>query len=119
MTNFNFDPSTAFNAYREALAPTLRAQQEGLKAIESFGRYQYAVAGDYLEWSLAHAKAGLAAVSPAEFAASQVALATQFGDRFKSRVQELVNLATSTQTSFNQVVGEAAAKVAETVKKAA
>jgi Phasin protein len=119
MSNFNFDPTTAFDAYREALAPTLHAQQEGLKAIESFGRYQYAIAGDYLEWSLAQAKAGLAATSPAELAATQAALATQFGDRFKSRVQEFVNLATTAQSSLTQVVGEATAKVADSLKKTA
>jgi hypothetical protein len=34
MPEFNFDPSTALDAYRSVFAPTLRAQQEALKTIE-------------------------------------------------------------------------------------
>ncbi|HVC02479.1 MAG TPA: phasin family protein [Steroidobacteraceae bacterium] len=117
MSDLNFDPNGAFDAYRNALAPTLHAQQQSLKTIESFGRYQYAIAGDYLEWSLAQAKATLAANSPAELAATQTALATQFGERFKSRVQELVDLAAGAQSSFNQMFSEASAKVAKSIKK--
>jgi hypothetical protein len=118
MPESNFDPNYAFDAYRSALAPTLRAQQEGLKALERLGRYQYAVAGDYLEWSLAQAKANLSVSTPAELAATQTSLATQFNEKFKGRVQELVNLASEAQNSFNQLLGEATAKVAETIKKA-
>ncbi|NNM61993.1 MAG: phasin family protein [Steroidobacteraceae bacterium] len=117
MSDLNFDPNAAFDAYRNALAPTMHAQQESLKTIESFGRYQYAIAGDYLEWGLAQVKASLAAKTPAELAAGQSALATQFGDRFKSRVQEFVNLAAGAQASFNQLVLDATAKVAESAKK--
>jgi len=119
MTNLNFDPTQAFDAYRNALAPTLHAQQEGLKSIESFGRYQYAIAGDYFEWSLAQAKASLSSSSPSELAATQTALATQFGEKIKARVQEFVNLTTSAQSSFNALLGEATAKVAESIKKTA
>src|SRR5580765_8630814 len=57
-----------------AMAPALRAQLEALKAIERFGRYQYGVAGDYLEWSMAQARASLTIGTPAEHIASQVTL---------------------------------------------
>jgi len=115
----NLDPNAAFGTYKTALAPTLRVQQEGLKAIERFGRYQYAVAGDYLDWGVAQVKANLTASTPVELAATQTTLATQFGEKFKGRVQEFVNLATEAQTSFKQLLGEATAKMAETIKKAA
>ena len=117
MSDFKFDPTAAFDAYRGAWAPTLRAQQEALKAIESFGRFQFAIAGDYLEWTMAQAKANLASATPADLAATQTALATQFGEKFKSRIQEFVALATSAQTSFNQLLGEATTNVADTLKK--
>ena len=67
MSDSTFDPKAIFEAYRNAFAPALKAQQEGVKAVDRLGRYQYAVAGDYLEWSLAQAKAALAAQTPAEF----------------------------------------------------
>ena len=59
MSETTFDPKTILDSYRTALAPALKAQQEGVKALDRVGRYQYAVAGDYLEWSLAQAKAAL------------------------------------------------------------
>jgi len=74
MSNSTFDPTSIFEAYRNAFAPALKAQQEGIKAIDRVGRYQYAVAGDYMEWSLAQAKAALGAQSPAEFASKQIEL---------------------------------------------
>ena len=61
MSDTTFDPKTIFETYRNAFAPALKAQQEGVKALDRVGRYQYAVAGDYLEWSLAQAKAALSA----------------------------------------------------------
>src|SRR5579863_942773 len=99
MSDTTFDPKTIFEAYRSAFAPGLKAQQEGLKAIGRVGRYQYAVAGDYLEWSLAQAKAGFAAQTPADLVSKQIELATALSEKLRALVQEFVNLATDTQTS--------------------
>jgi hypothetical protein len=99
------------------LAPTLRAQREALKAIECFGRYQYSVAGDYLEWGAAQAKANLKLGTPAELTASQTALAAQFGAKIQGRVREFVNLASETRASFKQLLGEMTAGLAETIKQ--
>ena len=119
MTDSTFDPNTILEAYRNALAPTMKAQQEGLKAIDRVGRYQYAVAGDYLEWSLALAKASVGAHTPAELVSKQVELATALSEKLRARAQEFVTLATDAQTSFTQVVSEATAKVAAATKKGA
>jgi phasin family protein len=119
MNTLNFDPNTALEAFRDAIAPALRAQQEGLKAAERFAHYQYALAGDYLEWTLAHAKAVLAAKSPSELVATQVELSTKLTDQLKGRVQELTGLANDAQTSLKQLFSDATAKVAEFSKKAA
>ena len=130
MSNSPFDPTSIFETYRNAFAPALKAQQESVKAIERLGRYQYAVAGDYLEWSLAHASAATGVKSPAELVTKQVELATALSEKLRVRAQEFVSLATEAQTSFSHVVSEATAKaaamtkeattkVAETAKKAA
>jgi hypothetical protein len=117
MPDFNFDPSAALETYRSAIAPTLRAQQEALKTVERFGRYQFAVATDYLELGVAQAKANLNLSTPAELADSQTALATQFGEKMQGRVKEFVSLATEARATFSKFVGETTAKVAETIKK--
>ena len=112
MSDPTFDPTTVLEAYRYAFAPTL-------KVIDRAGRYQYAVAGDCLEWSLAQGKAAFAAPTPAEFVSKQMELATALSEKLRARVQEFVSLATDAQTSFTQVVSEATAKVAQVTKKAA
>ncbi|HWW20966.1 MAG TPA: phasin family protein [Steroidobacteraceae bacterium] len=89
-----FDPKSVLDAYRNAFAPVIKAQQESVKAIDRAGRYQYALAGDYLEWSLAQAKAAVSAQSPAEFVSKQVELASVFGEKLRTRVQEFVTLTT-------------------------
>jgi phasin family protein len=118
MTDTTFDPKSIFETYRNAFAPALKAQQEGVKALDRVGRYQYAVAGDYLEWSLAQAKAALAAQTPADFVSKQVELTTALSEKLRARAQEFVTLATDAQTSFTNVVTDITDKVvAETKKK--
>jgi phasin family protein len=119
MSDSTFDPKAIIDTYRNAFAPVLKAQQEGVTAIDRVGRYQYAVAGDYLEWSLAQAKAALGAQTPAEFVSKQVELTTALSEKLRARAQEFVTLAAETQTSFTNVVNEASAKVAEVSKKKA
>jgi len=118
MSNSPFDPTNIFEAYRSAFAPALKAQQESIKAIERLGRHQYAVAGDYMEWSLAHANAAAAVKTPADFVTKQVELAAGFAEKLRVRAQEFVALATEAQTGFSQVVREAAAKAADLSKEA-
>jgi len=118
MSDSPFDPKAVFETYRNAFAPALKAQQESVKAIERLGRYQYAVAGDYLEWSLAHVNASVGVKTPAELVTKQVELATALNEKLRVRAQEFVSLATDAQTSFTQVVSEATAKAADMTKEA-
>ena len=119
MTESTFDPMAIFETYRNAFAPALKAQQESITAIDRVGRYQYAVAGDYLEWSLAQAKAALGSQTPAEFVSKQVELTTALSEKLRARAQEFVTLATEAQNSFTNTVNEASAKAAEAGKKKA
>ena len=100
MSDSTFDPKAIFETYRNAFAPVLKAQEEGVKHIDRFGRYQYAVAGDYLEWSLSHAKAAVAAQSPAELVSKQVELATALSEKLRVRASEFATLATEAQASL-------------------
>jgi hypothetical protein len=118
MSNSPFDPKTFFDAYRNAFAPALKAQQEGVKTLERLGRYQHAVAGDCLEWSLAHANAAVGVKTPAELMSKQVELATALSEKLRVRAQEFVSLATEAQTSFTQVVSEATSKAADITREA-
>ena len=117
MNSSTFDPKTILDSYRSALAPALKAQQEGMKAMDRVGHYQYAVAGDYLEWSLAQAKAALAVQTPAEFVAKQVELTTALSEKLRARTEEFVTIVTDAQASFKETVDVATSKVVEATKK--
>src|SRR3984893_16962907 len=106
MSDSTFDPKAIIDTYRNAFAPVLKAQQEGVTAIDRVGRYQYAVAGDYMEWSLAQAKAALGAQSSAEFVSKQVELPTALSEKLRARVQEFITLTTDAQTSFTAVANQ-------------
>jgi hypothetical protein len=116
MTDSTFDPKSVLDTYRNAFAPVLRAQQESVKAIDRAGRYQYALAGDYLEWSLAQAKAVVSAQSPAEFASRQMELATAFGEKLRGRFQEFVSLTTDATTRVVEATKVEVTKVADAAK---
>src|SRR5579863_10341494 len=112
MSDTTFDPKTIFENYRNAFAPALKAQKEGLKTLDRVGRYQYDVAGDYLEWSLAQAKAALNAQTPADFVSKQVELTTALSEKLRARSQEFVALATDAQKSFTNAASSTMAKAA-------
>jgi hypothetical protein len=119
LSNPSLDPTSLFEAYRQALVPAAKVQEESLHIIERMGRYQYAVAGECLHWTLAQAKAAVTPKTPAEFLSRQMELATVLSERLRLRGQEFVSLATDLQTSLSHVVEEATAAVAEVTKKAA
>jgi phasin family protein len=119
MSDTTFDPKTIFETYRKALAPALKAQQEGVKTLDRVGRYQYAVAGDYLEWTLAQTKAAAAAQTPVDFISKQVELTAGLSEKLCARAQEFVTLANEAQTSLTAVANDATAKVVEATRKKA
>ena len=119
MTQRTFDLSNLFDTYRDAFAPLLRAQQEALKTVERLARYQFAVAGDYLEWSLGQAKASVGPKSAAELIGQQTTLNVSLSDKLRARAEEFSKIATETQGAVTQWLDETSAKVAEKAKKAA
>jgi hypothetical protein len=119
MTQPTFDFTTLFDTYRQAFAPVMTVQQNSLKTLERLARYQFAVAGDYLDWSLSHAKASVEPKSVADLVSKQTALNTSFGDKLRARAEEFTQIASETQGAVTQWIDEAGAKVASSVKKAA
>jgi len=81
------------------LAPLLRIQQDGLGALNRFVRCQFAVAGDFLEWSLALSKVTLVAQSPATLLRQQTELGIKLRDQLQSRVRELTQMSAKEQST--------------------
>ena len=107
MADPTFDTNVWTEALHEAFAPVYKAQQEGLKTLERFAKFQYAIAGDYLQHGLAQAQAALASRNAAEFLSRQADLGALFGQRISARAHELSSLASETPWSyFSDLTGE-------------
>lgn len=118
MNDRAFDPNAWFEAYRDALGPVYKAQQEGIKTFERFARFNFAVAGDCLDSGLAHAQAAVAARNPTELVGRGAELNTQLGEKLCGRVQELMSITTDAQSSFAHFAGETASRAASQAQTA-
>ena len=119
MTDRTFDPNTWLDAYRETFASVHKAQEESFKAVERFARFQYAVAGDYLEAGIAHTQAAFGAKTPADLLAKQTELGSRLGEKLKARAQEFATLASEVQGTVASFATETATRATASAKKAA
>lgn len=117
MSDSTFDPKAILDNYRKAFAPVLKAQEQGIKTLDRVGHFQYAVAGDYLEWSLAQAKLALTVQAPGEFVAHQVELTTALSEKLRARAQEFATLAKDSAATVTATVTETTTKIAEEARK--
>ena len=124
MTDRTYDLNAWLDTYRDAFSAYAKAQQDGLRALERFARFHYAVAGDVLEAGLAQVKAtwsARAAVGTqaiADLLQKQAELGTQLSEKLKARAEEFSALAAEVQESVGSFTGEAANR-ATGAKKAA
>jgi phasin family protein len=119
MTDRTFDPNTWLDAYRETFASVHKAQEEGFKAVERLARFQYAVAGDYLEAGIAQTQAALAAKTLPDLLAKQTELGSRLGEKLKTRAQEFATLASEVQGTVASFATETATRTTGSAKKAA
>jgi hypothetical protein len=119
MSERTFDPNTWLDSFRETFASVTKAQQEGFKTLERVARFQYAVAGDYLEAGIAQTQAALIAKTPVELLAKQTEVGAQLGEKLRSRAQEFSTLASEVQGSVSSFATETATRASASAKKAA
>ena len=124
MSDRNYDFNAWLDTYKDSFTSFTKAQQEGLKAIERFARFHYAVAGDVLEVTLAQAKATFGARTAvstqvmADLLQKQAELGTQLSEKLKVRAQEFSALTAQVQESVGSFAADAANR-ATGAKKAA
>src|ERR1700722_5675238 len=112
MTQKTLDFTALFDTYRQAFAPVIAAQQSGLKTMERLARYQFAVAGDYLDWTLSHIKTSAEPKAVADLVSQQTALNTSFSGKLRTRAEEFTQIVSESQGNVINWFDEARAKVA-------
>lgn len=124
MTDRTYDLNAWLETYKDTVASFSRAQQDGFRALERFARFNYAVAGDYLDAGLAHAKAtvtaraAVGAQAVADLLAKQAELGNQLSEKLRARAQEFSSLASEVQESVGSFAADAATRAAGTKKAA-
>ena len=124
MTDRAYDLNAWLETYKDTVASVAKAQQDGFRAIERFARFNYAVAGDYLESGLAQAKAALSARAAvgtqavADLLARQAELSNQLSEKLRARAQEFSTLAAEVQESVNAFAADATTRATGTRKAA-
>jgi hypothetical protein len=124
MNDRTYDLNAWLETCKQTVATFSKAQQEGWRALERFARFNYAVAGDYLDAGLAHAKAALSgraaagAEAVAELLARQAELSNQLSEKLRARAQEFSNLASEVQESAGSFAADAATRATGTKKAA-
>jgi predicted phage-related endonuclease len=119
-----YDLNSWFETYKDTFACFTKAQQDGLRALERFARFHYAVAGDVLDAGLAHTRAALAVRAAAgteviaELLQKQAELGTQLSEKLKARAQEFSSLTAQAQQSAGSFAADVASR-ATGAKKAA
>jgi hypothetical protein len=122
MTDHTHDLNAWLDTY--AFTAFTKAQQDWLKALERFAVFNFTVAGDVLEASLAQARATLGvrttlgAQALADLLQKQAELGAQLGERLRARAQEFSDLASEVQQSVG-TFAHAAAQRTSGAKKAA
>jgi Phasin protein len=125
MTERSYDFQTWLEPYKETFASFAKAQQEGLRTLERFARFHYAVAGDLLEAGLAQARAaleerpGVGTQAIAELLQRQAELGTQLSERLRTRAQEFSALAAEVRDSVGSFAADSASRAADTASRAA
>jgi phasin family protein len=119
MTQKTFDFTAMFDTYRQAFAPAIAAHQSGLQTLERVARYQFAVVGDFLDWTLSHVKTSAEPKSVADLVSQQSALNTSFSEKLRARAEEFTQIASESQANVTKWFDDTSAKVAETATKAA
>ena len=105
-----------FSQYQQDAVEKLRARSaSGVESWEKFARYNLAVMGDFVDFSVEQARLATTTSEPQELLGKQVENASAFAKVLEGRTREYVDLLTSTAEAASEEIQEA---TKETVVKA-
>jgi phasin family protein len=96
---------------RRAFAPAARLNELAARNIERLARFQYEIAGDWMQFGLEQMQAAVGAKDVGTLLARQAEIANQFAEKAARRQQDLAKISTDTQAGFASWVEEASAGV--------
>jgi Phasin protein len=116
MRDHSFDLNAWLETYKSTFSSLSKVQQDSLKMLERFARFNYAVAGDVLEAGIEQAKVTLGGrpvlgtQAIAELVQKQADLGTQLSEKLQARAREFSALAAEVQQNVGAFAQQAAAR---------
>lgn len=105
--------STPFTDYvdfsKRLLAPAVRFNEIAAKTLEQFARYQYDLAGDYLNFGIEQLHTVAQTKDVSELVSKQSELASGLVEKLTKRSQDFSKIAAEAQAGFTKWVDETAA----------
>jgi phasin family protein len=118
MSTTTADMNSFIENTRKMSAPFARAGEVSAKNFEKLARYQYEVAGDFLNLAIAQLHAATQSKDVSELMKKQAELANQYVEKQTQRSQDFLKLATEAQADVTRLVDAASSDFARTTRAA-
>jgi phasin family protein len=118
MSNTTAEMNSFIENTRKMTAPFTRATEVSARTFEKLARYQYEVAGDWLNLSIAQLHAATQSKDVPELMKKQAELTNHYFEKQTQRSQDFLKIATEAQSDMTQLVDTAANEFARTTRAA-
>lgn len=118
MSTTTAEMNTFIENTRKFAAPFTRASEVSAKTFEKLARYQYEVAGDWLNLSIAQLYAATQSKDVTELLKKQAELTNAYVEKQTQRSQDFLKIASEAQADVTQLVDTAAADFQRTTRAA-
>ena len=118
MTNTTAELNTFIENTRKMTAPLTRATEVSARSWEKLARYQYEIAGDWLNLSIAQLHAATQSKDMPELMKKQAELTNHYFEKQTQRSQDFLKLASETQADVTQLIDTAATEFSRTARAA-
>ena len=96
---------------KRPFAPMAKLNELAAQNIERLARFQYEIAGDWMQFGLEQMQATVGAKDVGTLLSRQAEIANKFAEKAARRQQDLAKISTDTQAGFARWVEEASAGV--------
>ncbi|MEQ1579674.1 MAG: phasin family protein [Steroidobacteraceae bacterium] len=94
---------------KRMLTPAIKFNEMAVKTLEQMARYQYTLAGDYLNFGIEQLQSVSQTKDVGELVSKQSELASSLVEKLTKRSQDLSKIAADAQAGFTKWVDETAA----------
>lgn len=118
MSNTTAEINSFVETARKYAAPIAKANELSARAFERFARYQYEVAGDFLNFGIAQLHAATSSKDMPALLQKQAELANTYFEKQTQRSQDLLRIAGEAQSELTQFIDGATAELTARAKAA-